>query len=738
MVGTSCTTKAPAPPEGDSQCESRQTRCPVEFARAAVAWVLLGAAMPDHCAHAGELERATSLPSTTARRPFQIADLIGIRDVSGRNSGFLLSPDRTAVALQLMQMDVASNRYNIEWVVLPLPAGTTTGIGDGGDLITLVDDNTGRDNGSPAQPLAQWSPDNQWLAYLRKSDGDIQIWRSRRDGSDQQQLSRRDGDIHRFVWSSDGSKLLFTAKASRSAQRTAEQRVRDDGFLWDETFYPGYSRLPTWPRKGDGSVWTLDLSTNVTRTARAEETLTFSEMTEARQLAARPQAKVVVPFEDGRVASLEALDANLQGWRPPLTLVVSSLPEGHSPTVCPALECTGQIVSVRWHPTGDRLYFTRREGHGDGQRGIYEWRIGASKTRRILLTDDWILDDCEILPDRALCLHEGPIQPRRLVAISLADGSLTSLFDPNPEFKAIEFTKVEKLTWQDRYGNDTFGHLVYPAGYRKGERYPLVIVQYQSRGFLRGGVGGEYPIHVLAAHGFFVLSWERPVFRAIDARLSANESVKYTYAEKREHLSKQSALEVILDSLTARGLIDPARVGITGLSDGAETIDIGLIHSRRFAVAATSTIFDDPLGYYFLARRDRLMLKPLSGLPAPDDSEYSRTWWGYVSPSLNIRQIHAPILMHISESEQATAAQFVAALQDSAKPFEAYVYPGEFHIKNQPRHLLRSMERSVDWFNFWLREVEDPVPEKTQQYVRWRKLRELRDSSRDESVGPAS
>jgi hypothetical protein len=36
----------------------------------------------------------------------------------------------------------------------------------------------------------------------------------------------------------------------------------------------------------------------------------------------------------------------------------------------------------------------------------------------------------------------------------------------------------------------------------------------------------------------------------------------------------------------------------------------------------------------------------------------------------------------------------------------------------------------VDWFGFWLKGFEEPDPEKTAQYRRWRELRRLRDEGR--------
>lgn len=54
------------------------------------------------------------------------------------------------------------------------------------------------------------------------------------------------------------------------------------------------------------------------------------------------------------------------------------------------------------------------------------------------------------------------------MAISLREGKLQTVFDPNPQFAASELDRVEKIEWHDAFGNPT-------------------IVQYRSKGFLHGG-----------------------------------------------------------------------------------------------------------------------------------------------------------------------------------------------------------------------------------------------------------
>jgi len=48
----------------------------------------------------------------------------------------------------------------------------------------------------------------------------------------------------------------------------------------------------------------------------------------------------------------------------------------------------------------------------------------------------------------------------------------------------------------------------------------------------------------------------------------------------------------------------------------------------------------------------------------------------------------------------------------------------------QPAQRFLSQQMTVDWFGFWLKGFEEPDPEKTAQYRRWRELRRLRDEGR--------
>src|SRR5260370_41032367 len=97
--------------------------------------------------------------------------------------------------------------------------------------------------------------------------------------------------------------------------------------------------------------------------------------------------------------------------------------------------------------------------------------------------------------------------------------------------------------------------------------------------------------------------------------------------------------------------------------------------------------------------------------------------WQRVSASLNVQRILSPLLVNAADSEYMVDMQLINTLRQSKRPVEMFIYPDELHIKNQPKHRYEIYERNVDWFNYWLRDKEDPDPAKADQYTRWRELR---------------
>ncbi|QCI78816.1 hypothetical protein E6W36_01900 [Hankyongella ginsenosidimutans] len=120
-----------------------------------------------------------------------------------------------------------------------------------------------------------------------------------------------------------------------------------------------------------------------------------------------------------------------------------------------------------------------------------------------------VIQNCLMEAARLICTQENATMPRRIAAVDLATGRITPIYDPNPEFARLRLGTVERLTWRNNVGIPAWGDLVLPPAYRAGTgKLPMIVVQYRSVGFLRGGIGDEYPIFAFTARGYAVLSIE--------------------------------------------------------------------------------------------------------------------------------------------------------------------------------------------------------------------------------------
>lgn len=675
-------------------------------------------------------------------------DLIGLVDVGvgiyGAHDfeGVAVSPDRRHIAVETRRADLERNATIIRWHVIALDGDhRVIDVGEGGEPVSFV--YKGLTNGYAPAQRPEWSSDSQWIVYRLKRAGQIQLWRSRADGSRQEQLTCNASDIESFRWSQDGGRIYFTVGETRDSIAAALKAEGHRGYLYDERFAPFYSRAPLRDtddprvRKPPTSVWVYDWLHGTERLATETERDEFTEFRHGIAVPGRDHARWVRKSENGNaLVWLEDLRTDRsRGLNPPLTLVAATDGGTHNlgkgkvrgARICRAPECTGWFKGLWISDDTRTVYFLRRTGtfnHGPTTLGT--WRIGSDQVRPVFSTPD-LIEGCAKVEHRLICAHESATTPRKLVSLELdsrgsATATPTTIFDPNPGFAQFRFGPVTPLTWTTKGGIEGFGHFVLPPDAVPGRRYPLIIVQYRSRGFLRGGTGDEYPIHVFAANGFAVLSFDRPDDPELEASsVTAEDYEQKSWVDYRDRRRVLSALEAGIDLLDRQGLIDPARVGITGLSDGGETVAFALIHSpQRFAAAAASFTWWNPITYWLLGPKFQPEFTAY-GFRDPDSD--ARAHWHGISIALNAERIRAPLLIQVSDRELLPETQAFAALRQHQKPVELHVFPDERHIKTQPQHRLHIYRRNLQWFQFWLQNIEAADPLDADQYARWRKLR---------------
>lgn len=660
-------------------------------------------------------------PVAAARRAVTPLDLARLRDIGMPDASFLempsplaISPDGRRVTFLLNQGDPASNRYCRWMMIADIKANARAQVIDsGGELITIKANYRGLlvSVGFPDVVTPGWSADGKWVAYLRRDNGVTQVWRARSDGGATTPATTSAVDVEDWAWLPDGKIVT----ASRSGQTTETERTDAEGLTgwhYDARITPEYGARPQMRADLPRVFATIDPETGVKRLSTADE------------IAKLP------PERAGGIPP----DPNITNARGARAWLATDTPSPISPTrihyadakgrerPCTAEACANGLVQIYWSEDGRGIIYMRREGWAKSELAFYHWDPERGVPRRLSVTRDVLLG-CLARGSHFLCAREASSQPRRIVDFEPATGISTTIFDPNPEFASLQLGSVERLTWRNNLGLPAWGDLVLPPGPRTNEKLPMIVVQYHSDGFLRGGTGDEYPIFALAARGFAVLSTEDPptfatAFPNLTNWEEINKAGMKDWADRRSYLS--STLTGVAQVM-ARGIIDPKRIGITGLSDGASSARFALINSRVFSAAAISSSSLEPktamtYGGIAWAEFNRKLGYP----PATRDDPL---FWKPYSMALNARDMNVPLLIQASEDEYLLSLETFTALRENGKPVDMYVFPKEHHIKWQPAHRLAIYERNIDWFAFWFKGVVDPSPAKAAQYGRWKTLR---------------
>ena len=666
--------------------------------------VLLGTAcLTLSCAPARASSGCTILPPdrpAPSNRSIEASDLVGLRDFGDlgtdtSDGALVLSPDRKLLALQLRQARPATNDYCTGIVVLPTNGSAPPrAVADAGEVVPLTADRYGMagiDIGPPRSALVRWSPDGAWIAYVKTGGEGAEIWRIRPDGRDATLVYASPVAIDALAWNASGTGLIFSSRPGLVDARRAIAQEGLAGFHYDGRFWPLTSMSPYPPDTVPTATQVVDISSGKVHAAVADDLADLD-----------PKSAPDWPKDATRIARAGQGDGiawavsehpGAIGWRPNLHVRANGRDVPCREDTC------HDVTGLWWMPDGRTLVFLRREGVARSLTGLYRWRPGTGVPRPLFVTRD-ALFGCQQNAGQLICASEGSTQPRHIVSIDGRSGAIRTLFDPNPEFGGLRLGSVERLFWRNAFGIETFGDLVLPAGYRPGQRLPLIVVQYESRGFLRGGTADDYPIQLYAAHGFAVLSFNRPPWSALqgDAK-SQSDFMKANQTGWADRRSVQSSLETIIAQLAKRGIVDPSRVGITGQSDGASTATFALIHSNLFAAAALSTCCEDA---DMMATLGEGFANQYAAAGYPRAGRAPAGFWETSSLDLHADRQPVPILIQASDQEARLALTTYATLKNANWPIEMYVFPDEAHVKIQPAHRLALYERSLRWFQKWL------------------------------------
>lgn len=376
----------------------------------------------------------------------------------------------------------------------------------------------------------------------------------------------------------------------------------------------------------------------------------------------------------------------------------------------------GKAALLRWSPDSKMILELK---HGPRSSEIAEYSL-EERSQKTLFKSEWGINNIHLSGDSRylFATREKPDVPPEFCRIDLQTGKVILLDPLNPQFANIAVPSYRAVEIPNQYGDVLEGYLFSPSIKPGDKSHPFVAIRgIEEDGFNQGGAGVEFPGLILASEGYYVLFFE---MSSLPYHPSTKGNTAYTLLRWKSPLASMTKL---IDDLALQGLVDRSRTAIAGLSAGADLVDYASAFSDLFQVGeATTGEVAAPQNYLLFEnwRRKEFFAASMS-LPFPDVNGIEK--WVHVSATLNASHATMPILFQPPDSEALAGFWQPSALITNGVPADLYVYPDEGHVKVHPLNLYFVMTRNLQWFDFWLRGVEDPSAEFADQFRRWEKMR---------------
>jgi dipeptidyl aminopeptidase/acylaminoacyl peptidase len=312
-------------------------------------------------------------------------------------------------------------------------------------------------------------------------------------------------------------------------------------------------------------------------------------------------------------------------------------------------------------------------------------------------------------------VRQGLNTPPALWATDGRTGQSRELWDPNPQLRHLQFGPVSVFHWKDKSGYEWTAGLVKPVNFVPGKRYPLVIQThgFSEDDFMTDGMNTTAEAALaLASAGIVVLQVKDKPTHSMDA----SEAEGYVEGYGRA-----------VDELAAEGLIDPSKVGLVGFSWTCWYVETALIHDPgRYRAATIADGLDNSYLQYHLWGAGSPAIEKQAELindGKPIAGEGLANWID-AAPGFHLDKVRTPLRIEaIGPMSVLGEWEIYSSLEQQGKPVDLIYNPNGQHILQKPLDRLASQQGNVDWFRFWLQGWEDPTPETSSQYERWRRLR---------------
>jgi dipeptidyl aminopeptidase/acylaminoacyl peptidase len=639
--------------------------------------------------------------------PHSVAKIRAVTDVA-------ISPDgaRVAYVLSVPRQPWAGDEDGPGWAELHIVAD--------GDSRGFV---TGKVNVSQIA----WTPDGKSLSFLQRRSGDraTSLYVIALEGGEARRIVAHDTTISAYSWSPDGKRVAFLATEPLPE---ATEKAREKGYsqeiyeedrrftrVWiaDATNDNAKPRMLDLPGNASRLSWSPAgpwLALALAPTPLVDDELMRRKVHVVDAESGRITAKIenpgklgdVVWSPDGKhLALISAADLNdpAEG-----RLMVVSASGGPLRDLLP--NYTGHVAAIAWQDAdtvmfigdeGVRTIFDRVDIDGSNRGTILAG--GGPVFTALSLSDDGV---------SAAFIGQSPAHPAEVFRAKHPDTSARRATNSNPWLADVRLAPQEVVKYKARDGLELEGLLIRPLGETKGQRYPLILVVHGGpEAHYRNGWLTSYssPGQMAAARGFAVFY---PNYRGSTGRGLAFSKLSQGDPAGKEFDDCVDAVDHLINT----GLVDRAKVGITGGSYGGYASGWGAtFYSERFAAAVM-----------FVGISDKLSKVGTTDITEEEYLVHARhrpweNWQLFLERSpiyhAGKSKTPTPIAGGLSDERvhpsQSMEMYRHLKLRGSA-PVRLVRYPGEPHGNRRAASRLDYSLRLMQWFEHYLKGPGGPPP----------------------------
>jgi dipeptidyl aminopeptidase/acylaminoacyl peptidase len=554
---------------------------------------------------------------------------------------------------------------------------------------------------------AAFSPDGSRVAFVSDggSPGQSQIWVAETKAGAPRKLTNVKGQLDHLLWSPDGGSIAFLfVEGSTQETGALVAYKRDSGVVAEK---PEMQRIAI-----------ADAKTGAVRTVSPEKLFVYDYDWSPDGRAFAAEAAVGSGTDNYWLAELYVVDAASGEarsiWKPKLQIAwprfspdgkwvaaihgimsdqgsdggdvwVVPVEGGEAKNLTPDMPASAKTIA--WRSDGTVQFGENVDGEGgvarvDPRSGKVEslWR-GPQGIHKI---------ECAPGGACAAALDGFSTPPEVYAGQPGAWKAVTSI---NAGAKSF-WGEARSLHWKSD-GATVQGWLLPPRDPNPNAKHPMIVLAH-------GGPSGlsvaSWPTRwtaVLPSQGYYVfLPNPRGSFGFGEAFTAGNVK-DFGGGDLRDIMTG-------VDEVLRAAPIDPRRVGITGWSYGGYMAMWAVTQTDRFAAAVAGAGIASWQSYYGQNKIDTWMLPFFGASVYEDPKVYAKS-----SPIEFIKNAKTPTLVLHGERDSEVPTpqgyEFWHALKTLGVPTELVIYTDEGHGIRDPKHQLDIVERSVAWFDKYLK-----------------------------------